>query len=67
MWLVKDRLRILLNPVILRRSAYKLTWKLGSTKIHEEQLQIGQKVGVLTEKQLTLPGRQSVLGKNVSI
>ena len=65
--MLKGSLRISLNCDILRRSAYKLTWKLGSTKIHEEQLQIGQKVGVLTEKQLTLPGRQSVLGKNVSI
>jgi len=46
-------------------AAYKVTWKIGYTQVHQEELQIGQTVSKLKENSLFIPGR-TVMGQNVS-
>ncbi|KAF6038677.1 hypothetical protein EB796_003006 [Bugula neritina] len=49
----------------IKNAAYKVTWKIGYTQVHQEELQIGQTVSKLKENSLFIPGR-TVMGQNLT-
>ena len=48
------------------RAAYRLIWEIDGDVLKEDDLQIGQTVSKLTERDL-LGARLDIMGKNVSV